>query len=139
MGESSSALHPVALAAGPMLLGVAAALTAPAAPWLSAVACWLADPFLVGLVAVARWAAGLPGASLTLSGPLRAAPAAALAVVLAVAAAAARRRPDEAGGRAGSRASEQGARPVGGQPAAIRVEVGDTVRAAGSTRPRRRA
>jgi competence protein ComEC len=127
------------LAAGPMLLGVAAALTAPAAPWLSAVACWLADPFLVGLVAVARWAAGLPGASLTLSGPLRAAPAAALAVVLAVAAAAARRRPDEAGGRAGSRASEQGARPVGGQPAAIRVEVGDTVRAAGSTRPRRRA
>jgi hypothetical protein len=40
---------------------------------------------LVGLVAVARWAAGLPGASLTLSGPLRAAPAAAVAVVLGVA------------------------------------------------------
>jgi hypothetical protein len=57
---------------------------------------------LVGLVAVARWAAGLPGASLTLSGPLRAAPAAALAVVLAVAAAAARRSPDEAGGRPGA-------------------------------------
>jgi competence protein ComEC len=86
MGESSSALHPVALAAGPMLLGVAAAVTAPAAPWLSSLACRLADPFLVGLVAIARWAAGLPGASLTLSGPLRAAPAAALAVVLAAAA-----------------------------------------------------
>jgi competence protein ComEC len=79
------------LAAGPMLLGVAAAVTAPAAPWLSTVACRLADPFLVGLVAVARWAAGLPGASLTLSGPLRAAPAAALAVVLAAAALARRR------------------------------------------------
>ena len=73
------------MAAGPMLLGVAAAVTAPAAPWLSTIACRLADPFLVGLVAVARWAAGLPGASLTLDGPLRAAPAAALAVVLAAA------------------------------------------------------
>jgi competence protein ComEC len=101
------------LAAGPMLLGVCAALTAPVAPWLSAVACRLADPFLVGLVAVARWAAGLPGASLTLSGPLRVAPAAALAVVLAVTAAAARRRRDEAGGRAGRSASERGARPLG--------------------------
>jgi competence protein ComEC len=79
------------LAAGPMLLGVAAAVTAPAAPWLSTVACRLADPFLVGLVAVARWAAGLPGASLALSGPLRAAPAAAVAVALAVAAVARRR------------------------------------------------
>jgi len=77
------------LAAGPMLLGVAAAVTAPAAPWLSAIACRLADPFLVGLVAVARWAAGLPGASLTLSGPLRAAPA---ALVVVLAAAALRRR-----------------------------------------------
>ena len=87
------------LAAGPMLLGVAAAVTAPAAPWLSAIACRLADPFLVGLVAVARWAAGLPGASLTLSGPLRAAPAAALAVVLAIVAL--RPPPPERGGRAG--------------------------------------
>jgi competence protein ComEC len=86
------------LAAGPMLLGVGAAVTAPVAPWLSAVACRLADPFLVGLVAVARWAAGLPGASLTLSGPLRAAPAAALLAVLA--AAAARRRRSEAAGLA---------------------------------------
>jgi hypothetical protein len=85
MGESSSALYPVALAAGPMLLGVAAAVTAPAAPWLSGLACRLADPFLVGLVAVARWAARLPGAELTLRGPLRAAPAAALALVLAAA------------------------------------------------------
>jgi hypothetical protein len=79
-----------------MLLGVAAAVTAPAVPWLSAVACRLADPFLVGLVAVARWAAALPGASLTLNGPLRAAPAAALAVVLAVAAARRRHGRDEA-------------------------------------------
>jgi hypothetical protein len=63
------------------------------------IACRLADPFLVGLVAVARWAAGLPGASLTLSGPLRAAPAAdTLAVVLAVAAVG-RRHPSEAAGR----------------------------------------
>jgi competence protein ComEC len=77
------------LATGPMLLGVAAAVTAPAAPWLSGLACRLADPFLVGLIAIARWAAGLPGAELTLRGPLRAAPAAALALVLA---AAARRR-----------------------------------------------
>jgi competence protein ComEC len=87
------------LAAGPMLLGVAAAVTAPAAPWLSTIACRLADPFLVGLVAVARWAAGLPGASLTLSGPLRAAPAAALAVALAAAAARRRSHSAEAGGR----------------------------------------
>jgi len=87
------------LATGPMLLGVAAAVTAPAAPWLSAIACRLADPFLVGLVAVAHWAAGLPGASLALSGPLRAAPAAALAVVLAIVAL--RPPPPERGGRAG--------------------------------------
>jgi competence protein ComEC len=80
------------LAAGPMLLGVAGAVTAPAAPWVSTLACRLADPFLVGLVGIARWAAGLPGASLTLSGPLRAAPAAALAVVLAAAARRHRRR-----------------------------------------------
>jgi competence protein ComEC len=74
------------LATGPMLLGVAAAVTAPAVPWLSGLACRFADPFLVGLVAIARWAAGLPGAELTLRGPLRAAPAAALALVLAAAA-----------------------------------------------------
>jgi competence protein ComEC len=75
------------LAGGPMLLGMVAAVAAPPAPALSTLACRLADPFLVGLIAVARWAAGLPGASLTLSGPLRAVPAAAaLAVVLAAAA-----------------------------------------------------
>jgi competence protein ComEC len=80
-----------------MLLGVAAAVTAPAAPRLSTVACRLADPFLVGLVAVARWAAGLPGASLTLSGPLRAAPAAVVLAVVLAAAAARRRHRTEAG------------------------------------------
>jgi hypothetical protein len=69
-----------------MLLGMVAAVAASLAPALSTLACRLADPFLVGLIAVARWAAGLPGASLTLSGPLRAVPAAALAVVLAAAA-----------------------------------------------------
>jgi competence protein ComEC len=90
------------LATGPMLLGVAAAVTAPAAPWLSGLACRLADPFLVGLVAIARWAAGLPGAELTLRGPLRAAPAAALALVLAAAARRHRRRRSEADGRADS-------------------------------------
>jgi hypothetical protein len=77
------------------------------------IACRLADPFLVGLVAVARRAAGLPGASLTLSGPLRAAPAAALAVVVAAFTAAARRRPGEAGGH--SHPGEAGGK-VGGAP-----------------------
>jgi competence protein ComEC len=90
------------LAAGPMLLGVAAAVTAPAAPWLSALACRLADPFLVGLVAIARWAGGLPGAELTLRGPLRAAPAAALALVLAAAAVRHRGHRSAAGGRVDS-------------------------------------
>jgi competence protein ComEC len=79
------------LAGGPMLLGVVAAATAPVAPWAATLACRLADPFLVGLVAVARWAAGLPGGTVTLSGPARAAPA--VVVVLTLAAASRRRRP----------------------------------------------
>jgi competence protein ComEC len=78
------------LAGGPMLLGVVAALAAPVAPWLATLACRLADPFLAALVAVAGWAAGLPGGTITLSGPVRAVPA--LVVVLVLAAAAARRR-----------------------------------------------
>jgi competence protein ComEC len=69
------------LAGGPMLLGVVAAATAPVAPWAAALACRLADPFLAALVAVARWAAGLPGGTVTLSGPARALPALALAAV----------------------------------------------------------
>ena len=85
------------LASGPMLLGVAAAVTAPAAPWLSGLACRLADPFLVGLIAIARWAAGLPGAELALPGPLRAAPAAVLALVLAAATRHQRRHRSEPG------------------------------------------
>jgi competence protein ComEC len=75
------------LAGGPMLLGTVAAAAAPVAPWASTLACRLADPFLVGLLAVARWAAGLPGASLTLHGPLRAAPAVVALVVVLTAAA----------------------------------------------------
>jgi competence protein ComEC len=71
------------LAGGPMLLGVVAAATAPVAPWAAALACRLADPFLIALVAIARWAAGLPGGSITLSGPARAVPAAIVALVLA--------------------------------------------------------
>jgi competence protein ComEC len=71
------------LAGGPMLLGVVAAATAPVAPSVAAVACRLADPFLVALTAVARWAAGLPGGSITLSGPARALPALAVLLVLA--------------------------------------------------------
>jgi competence protein ComEC len=63
------------LAGGPMLLGVVAAATAPVAPWAADLACRLADPFLLALIAVARWAAGLPGGSVTLAGPARAAPA----------------------------------------------------------------
>ena len=90
MGESSSAYSPVALAGGPMLLGVVAAATTPVAPWAAALACRLADPFLIALVAIARWAAGLPGGSITLSGPARAVPAA--IVVLVLAAVALRRR-----------------------------------------------
>jgi ComEC/Rec2-related protein len=74
------------LAGGPMLLGVVAAATAPVAPWAATLACRLADPFLIALVAIARWAAGLPGGSITLSGPARAAPAVIVAVVLAAAA-----------------------------------------------------
>jgi competence protein ComEC len=63
------------LAGGPMLLGVVAAAAAPVAPWAATLACRLADPFLLALIAVARWAAGLPGGTVTLSGPARAGPA----------------------------------------------------------------
>jgi competence protein ComEC len=74
------------LAGGPMLLGVVAAATAPVAPGVATLACRLADPFLLALIEVARWAAGLPGGSVTLSGPARAVPAAITGlVVLAVA------------------------------------------------------
>jgi competence protein ComEC len=72
------------LAGGPMLLGVVAAATAPVAPWAATLACRLADPFLAALIAVARWAAGLPGGSVTLTGPARAGPAVVVLVVLAV-------------------------------------------------------
>jgi competence protein ComEC len=69
-----------------MLLGVVAAATAPVAPWAATLACRLADPFLAALIAVARWAAGLPGGSVTLTGPARAGPAVVVVlVVLAVA------------------------------------------------------
>jgi competence protein ComEC len=77
------------LAGGPMLLGVVAAATAPVAPWAANLACRLADPFLLALIAVARWAAGLPGGSVTLAGPARAAP---VGVVLLGLLAVARRR-----------------------------------------------
>ena len=72
------------LAGGPMLLGVVAAATAPVTPWAATLACRLADPFLAALIAVARWAAGLPGGSITLTGPARAGPAVVVLVVLAV-------------------------------------------------------
>ena len=71
------------LAGGPMLLGGVPAPPAPVAPWAAALACRLADPFLIALVAIARRAAGLPGGSITLSGPARAVPAAIVALVLA--------------------------------------------------------
>ena len=77
------------LAGGPMLLGVIAAATAPVAPWAATLACRLADPFLLALIAVARWAAGLPGGSVALAGPARAAP---VGVVLLGLLAVARRR-----------------------------------------------
>jgi hypothetical protein len=67
-----------------MLLGVVAAAAAPVAPWVATLACRLADPFLAALIAVARWAAGLPGGSVTLTGPARAGPAAAVLLVLLV-------------------------------------------------------
>jgi competence protein ComEC len=72
------------LAGAPMLLGVVAAATAPLAPWVATLACRLADPFLVALIAVARWAAGLPGGSVTLTGPARAGPVVAVVLVLLV-------------------------------------------------------
>jgi competence protein ComEC len=71
------------LAGGPMLLGVVVAATAPVAPWAATLACRLADPFLLALIAVARWAAGLPGGSITLTGPARAVPAGLVVLVLA--------------------------------------------------------
>jgi len=77
------------LAGGPMLLGVVAAATAPVAPWAATLACHLADPFLLALIAVAHWAAGLPGGSVALAGPARAAP---VGVVLLGLLAVARRR-----------------------------------------------
>ena len=77
------------LAGGPMLLGVVAAATAPVVPWAATLACRLADPFLLALIAVARWAAGLPGGSVALAGPARAAP---VGVVLLGLLAVARRR-----------------------------------------------
>ena len=80
------------LAGGPMLLGVIAAATAPVAPWAATLACRLADPFLLALIAVARWAAGLPGGSVALAGPARAAP---VGVVLLGLLAVARRRYSE--------------------------------------------
>ncbi len=67
----------VPLAVAPMLLGVVAA-AASAVPPLTAVAviaCRLADPFLAALVAVAEHAGNLPGASISLSGPVRLLPA----------------------------------------------------------------
>jgi competence protein ComEC len=73
------------LVAGPMLLGVVAAVAAPVAPALAAVACRLAEPFLAALVWIATWAAGLPGASAELAGPARLAPAALAAVVVVLA------------------------------------------------------
>jgi competence protein ComEC len=72
------------LAGGPMLLGVIAAATAPVAPWAATLACRLADPFLIALIGVARWAAGLPGGSITLTGPARAGPAVVVLLVLLV-------------------------------------------------------
>jgi competence protein ComEC len=72
------------LAGGPMLLGVVAAATSPVAPWVATLACRLADPFLVALIAVARWAAGLPGGSVTLTGPARVGPGVAVLGVLLV-------------------------------------------------------
>jgi competence protein ComEC len=80
------------LAGGPMLLGVVMAATAPVAPPVATLACRIADPFLIALIGVARWAAGLPGGSVTLGGPARAAPAAALALLLSALAVRRRRR-----------------------------------------------
>ncbi len=71
------------LAAGPMLLGVLAALAAPVAAPVAGGACHLAEPFLAALIAIANWAASLPAAT-TLTGPSRAAPALAVAVLLAL-------------------------------------------------------
>jgi len=73
-----------------MLLGVVAAATAPVVPWAATLACRLADPFLLALIAVARWAAGLPGGSVALAGPARAAPVG--VVLLGLLAVAGRRR-----------------------------------------------
>ncbi len=65
----------VPVAAIPMLLGVVAAGAAMVVPALATLACRLADPCLRILVVLAERAAALPGASLSLAGPARLAPA----------------------------------------------------------------
>ena len=72
-------------AAPPILLGVIAAAVEPVAPWLAVWVCRLAGPFLLALIAVARAAAALPGASLTLAGPVRLVPAAVVVGLVALA------------------------------------------------------
>jgi competence protein ComEC len=89
-----------------MLLGVVAAATAPVAPWAATLACRLADPFLLALIAVARWAAGLPGGSVTLTGPARAVPG--VLVLLVVTAVVTRRRPQYLPPAAAARHREDG-------------------------------
>ena len=80
MAGLAANLVAVPLATAPMLLGVVAAAASVLGP-LAAVAilaCRLADPFLAALVAIAEHTSTLPTASLSLSGPTRLVPTAAV-------------------------------------------------------------
>ncbi len=70
----------VPLATAPMLLGVVAAAASVLGPLaaVATLACRLADPFLAALVAIAEHTSTLPTASLSLSGPTRLVPTAAV-------------------------------------------------------------
>ncbi len=80
MAGLAANLVAVPLATAPMLLGVVAAAASVIAPLaaVATLACRLADPFLAALVAIAEHADSLPAASLSLSGPTRLLPAAAV-------------------------------------------------------------
>lgn len=80
MAGLAANLVAVPLATAPMLLGVVAAAASVLGPLaaVATLACRLADPFLAALVAIAEHTSTLPTASLSLSGPTRLVPTAAV-------------------------------------------------------------
>lgn len=80
MAGLAANLVAVPVATAPMLLGVVAAAASVLGPLaaVATLACRLADPFLAALVAIAEHTSTLPTASLSLSGPTRLVPTAAV-------------------------------------------------------------